>query len=134
MPLVVPKVGAIFLLDQQNGIFYEMHLYKNDLTPDLDTVVSDFTEADFGGYAALTITGWSAAITVADHAKSIANMCQFTHDGGGSANNIYGYYVVVQGSGELVWAERDPNAPVLIDAAHLLYQVITAFTRISEFS
>lgn len=134
MALVVTKAGARFLLDAQFTFTpCRMHLYQNDVTPDVDTVVGDLTECDFGGYTSLSVAGWSVAITVSDHAKTFANLLQWQHDLAGASNDIYGYWIEDANTADLLWVERDPAAPVDISVTNPLYQVIPTFTRISEF-
>lgn len=133
--LVVPLVGDIDILSQLCVSYgWRMQLYQNNYTPVQGSTLADFVEADFSGYTGpQAIIGWSTPTIVSGHAKSLANMIQWTFGGGVTTNNIYGYYVISNTSGQLVFAERDPGAPKLMQPGSPPYQVIPAFTGISEF-
>jgi hypothetical protein len=134
--LVLPQVGALEFLQEYlttYGTSAQYHLYQNNITPGQATVLADFVEADFSGYAGgINAANWSAPVIVSGHAKALANMISWTHNGGGVSNNIYGYYVLAF-NGALLWAERDPNAPRLMQPGSPPYQLIPALTSISEF-
>jgi len=59
--IIVPKISQLFWLGSATlfwqaqappvGLIMEMRLYVNDFAPNLDTVLGDFTEASFVGYA-----------------------------------------------------------------------------------
>lgn len=113
MALLVPTVGSNVILEiivnktaAQNLV---AKLYKNNITPaDTDTA-GTYTEATFGGYAAITLTGvsWGTA-----SAESIAYGSQQTWTCNAVAtDDIYGYYIIQTTSGILMWAERDASAP-----------------------
>ena len=116
MALNVPDVGENVALEAlvnktapQNQT---LKLFQNNITPaDTDTAVT-YTEATFGGYAAISLTGasWNAA-----SAGSITYSAQQTFTANGvSSNSIYGYYVVQAVSGILMWSERDASAPFVM--------------------
>ena len=116
MALNVPTVGSNAILEMivnktaaQNLV---LKLYKNNITPaDTDTA-GTYTEATFGGYAAITLTGasWGTA-----SAESIAYGSQQTFTCNAVAtDDIYGYYVIQTTSGILIWSERDASAPFAI--------------------
>jgi hypothetical protein len=131
MSLVVTTAGEKILADvlgaAYNGGPYVIRLFQNDHTPDPADVLADYTEADFSGYAELDLDGWAAAVTVSGRAQIVATLKVWTHSAGAVDNDIYGYYVVNAG-GALVWAERDPNAPVTVDTAGQEYNVLPRFT------
>lgn len=113
MALNVPTVGSNVILElivnktaAQNLV---AKLYKNNITPaDTDTA-GTYTEATFGGYAAITLTGasWGTA-----SAESIAYGSQQTWTCNAVAtDDIYGYYIIQTTSGILMWSERDASAP-----------------------
>lgn len=108
MALVVPNVGETVLLDfmlKQNSSFpdYVLKLYSNNYSPSATTVLSDFTEATFSGYTGYTFTrsSWDAATSVGGQGSSSRTAVSWTT---GSAETIYGYYVVTD-TGSLLWAE-----------------------------
>lgn len=113
MALLVPNVGENLALEMvvnktaaQNLV---LKLFQSNTTPaEGDTAVT-YTESTFSGYVAATLTGasWGAA-----SGGSIAYAQQtFTHNGGGTSNSIYGYFMVQASSGTLFLAERDGAAP-----------------------
>jgi len=113
MALNVPDVGENVMVENivnktapQNPV---LKLYSNNITPsDTDTAVT-YTEATFPGYTAITLTGssWGAG------SGGVTSFAQqtFTRSTTGTAENIYGYYVVQAVSGILMWSERDASAP-----------------------
>lgn len=98
--------------DELNGV---LHLYKNNFTPAITSVAGDFTEADFSGYAPYDFSAggqnWpAAAADGSNNAESAHAIIDFIHNGGGTPNDIYGWYIV-DGAGNLIAAERLPGAP-----------------------
>jgi hypothetical protein len=112
---------------------YQWGLFKNNGTPNEDWTISDITPADFSGYAGLqAFSSWNAATWTSPRATATAADVVWTHNGGGTSNDIYGYYVV-DGAGALAWAERNAAAPVTISGSGQTYTVKPKFTRRSEF-
>jgi hypothetical protein len=108
--------------------------YKNDRTPKPGDLVGAYTEADFSGYDGLkTLTGWTDPVMVAAHASSSANSVSWRHNGGGVDNLIYGV-VWVDEFGVLLFAERDPKAPITVDPDHRGYNYRGTLTDTTEFS
>lgn len=113
MALMFPNTGENLVLEMivnktapQNLV---LKLFSSNTTPSETDTAGTYTEATFSGYAAITLTGasWGAAAS-----GSIAYAQQtFTHNGGGTSNSIYGYFVVQATSGTLLYAERDASAP-----------------------
>lgn len=72
MPTTSPGFGPVMddgLLQDLDGWVYanpgmKMHLYVNNYTPLPSSVLGDFTEAAWPGYAAQTLSVWSAASIV----------------------------------------------------------------------
>ncbi|TXH08475.1 MAG: hypothetical protein E6R04_10635 [Spirochaetes bacterium] len=116
MALNVPDVGENAILEMivnktaaQNPV---LKLYKNNITPSDTDTAGTYTEATFGGYAAVTLTGasWNSAAS-----GSISYGSQQTITCNASAtDDIYGYYIVQTTSGILLWSERDANAPFAV--------------------
>jgi hypothetical protein len=86
-----------------------LKLFKNDVTPGETDTEATYTEADFTGYAAITLTGssWGAA---SNGTISYAQQT-FTSSAGSQNQDVYGYYLVQATSGKLVYAERFPDGP-----------------------
>jgi hypothetical protein len=122
MPLVIANVGECELLDKMlkdalsTDENYTLKLFKSNTTPSASSVAGDFSEADFTGYSAKTLTraGWNAATTVSGKAKSVYGTTQ-SWTCGATGNTIYGYYIVGATSGTLFWAERFSAAKTLND-------------------
>lgn len=113
MALHVPDVGKVRLLDMLvdgdgfSGV--RCRLYKNSVTISDATVLGDFTEANFSGYSQSTPSFGSASI-VSGKGKIIEGSFEtFIHNGGGTSNSVYGYYVVDSATPELLWAEAFPS-------------------------
>lgn len=89
-------------------------LYKSNTTPAEADVIGTYTEADFTGYANITLTG--ASWTVSGTAPtSIAYAQQtFTSSAGSQSQSVYGYFLKRATGGELVWAERFSDGPYVI--------------------
>ena len=115
MALNFPDVGENLALEMitnktapQNLV---LKLYKNNITPsDADTAAT-YTEADFTGYSAITLTGasWGAA-----SGGTIAYAQQTFTCSGASSNSIYGYFVIQTTSTVLLYSERDASAPFTV--------------------
>jgi len=95
----------------------KVHLYKSNTTPTTASVLGDFTECDFAGYAAQDISTWGAAAVAAHVCSMVAAANTFTRSSTGAAQNVYGVFVTNQASTVLYYAERDPNAPRVLTNA-----------------
>lgn len=127
MTIELSYAGKVALL--QNKVPYlntlEIHLYKNDVTPDGATVVSDFVEADFTGYSAQNTDHWSAAFLNGDLIAQTSDTAHvFTQSGTGTICDVYGYYLTTAGGALLVLSERDPDGPVAMDTTSKTYSVL----------
>jgi len=96
------------LLNHTAGQNLVLRLYRNDQTPVDTHTSSDYTEANFTGYAAVTLTGssWSVSGGVSSYAQQ-----SFTSSAGSQNQDVYGYYMTQTSSGLLVYAERFTNGP-----------------------
>lgn len=112
MALKVPDVGEVKAL--KTFLNYEaaedqfLKLYTSDTTPAEGDTTGTYTEAVGGGYSHIALTGgsWSVAtaggVTTASYAQQT-----FTFTGPlTSTASVYGYIVVQQSSGVLLFAER----------------------------
>lgn len=130
MFMVVPDAGKRLLLEWAltgDGSSYEsfsIKLFKNDYTPDDDTVIGDFDESDFGGYSEF-LTARSDFLD-----PDIAGHVAFTDRDGapeysctsGSAQDAYGWYMVGVDSSTVLFAQRfdfprsmAPGATITLD-------------------
>lgn len=115
MALNFPDVGENLALEMitnktapQNLV---LKLYKNNITPSDTDTAATYTEADFTGYSAITLTGasWGAA-----SGGTIAYAQQTFTCSGPSSNSIYGYFVIQTTSTVLLYSERDASAPFTV--------------------
>lgn len=100
-------------------------LFQNDIVPDSTSGWLDFVEADFSGYAPVSLTYGAAAINPdTGKGETIPNDAVFSHDGGATANFIYGWYIIggTDGEGDHLWAaERfDPTPKTFASAGDTL--------------
>lgn len=115
--------------------FYKIGLFKNNWTPGPEDDITDVTPADFSGYAAVglaNLISWTTPVWVTPRAESTHGNVVWTHNGGATSNDIYGYYVVDE-AGNLAWAERNATGPVTISVNGQTYTVTPKYTRRSEF-
>lgn len=136
MPLKAPFVALEFLMKSFiNGMDFQMRLYKNDLTPNNDTVLADFVECDFSGYPAggIVIPSFPSGTLIPPRWVSSGSPLTFNHDGGPTLNVVYGYYVIWMAQNEILWAERDPLGPKTMQALGDSYIVTPRISCRSEF-
>lgn len=135
MAAKVPDVGELNLLAMHRttwGNTLRCHLYQNNVTPADATVIGSFTEATFSGYAYANILNWTIPATVGGRATTTADAITFTNSTGAVGNAIYGYYVT-DSANNLLWAEKDPNAPIGINVTGDNYVITPKFAGSTEF-
>jgi len=109
----------LFLLNAwitQLGVTGELHLYQAPITaigPDI--VLADLVEATFSGYAEEALTGQAVAQDINGTNFVSFGDGEFTHNGGGTAESIIGYYLVNATDSALLLVERFPE-PVPMEA------------------
>jgi hypothetical protein len=89
-----------------------LKLYSSDTTPAETDTSATYTETAGGGYAEVALV--AATWTVTGGNPTTASYPEQTFSFTGAAGNVYGYYVVQAISGDLMWAERFPSAPLNI--------------------
>lgn len=110
MAIVVPHEGKKLLLEymlnKTEPTEIKLKIFKNDITPNDNTVVGDFIETDIIGYFAKTLAGanWTVTNGVATFAEQI-----FTYTSG---KTHYGYYVTNSDGTAVLWCETFDNAHV----------------------
>ncbi len=82
-----------------------LKLYKNNYTPVAGSTEANFTEADFTGYASITLAGATWAFTQASPSYAQYPQQTFTSSADQTTQNIYGYYIVQVTSGKIMAAE-----------------------------
>ncbi len=86
---------------------FKIKLYKNNYDPSGNFLAAAFTEADFSGYLAVTKDTWGLpVIQGARVVLPLLTAATFTHNGGGTANSIYGWYMTQTSSGLVVAAHK----------------------------
>lgn len=136
MSLKVPYGASLVIQDELALRLLEggsLHAYKNNYTPINGSVLASFTEADFSGYAAITVVGWTAAALDASNKASVEAAIQtWTRAAGATSNTVYGIYFRSP-AGDLLYAERDPAGGFLLDTEGQFYSYLPRFTYRSEF-
>lgn len=130
MAIVISPGGLIDLLTYKLPYLgsLRIHLFKNNLTPTEDTILEDFVEANFDGYAAQDLDDWGAPFLNVDvQAQVYAGLHVWTATGGVTPNSIYGYYCTSGDDLLLAYSDRNAGAPVLIDAEGESYSVLPTF-------
>ena len=119
MAKIVPNEGkvAIQKVIYDNLPTLYLRLFKSNYTPGDNTTLADLEaiEADFSGYLAVDLDGSSFPDPglAAAKAKVIAdNWAQFSHNGGGTDNDVYGWWI---DDGTKVWAAEVWDTPVTMD-------------------
>lgn len=95
-----------------------LKLFQNNATISASTVLADLTEADYSGYVAQGIATWTTPQADGSNRKytESTTVKTFAHDGGGTANTIYGWYLIDSNSGDLL-AVHKFDTPVVMDDA-----------------
>lgn len=132
MTLVVPNVGEVLALKAflnhtagQNGV---LRLFKSNTTPAETDTFATYTEADFTGYASVTLTGSSWTVTGGAPTSATYAQQSFTSSADQAAQNVYGYMVNQTTSTVLMWAERFSNGPYAIANNNDQIQITPAIT------
>lgn len=94
----------------------KLHLYSNDLTPDQNTVLGDFTECVYTGYAALTVT-WSAPFIDENNIPaSSGGEKLFPQTGVVAVDTCYGAFLTDTAGTQLLGSFRLDDPPFAFDA------------------
>lgn len=137
--LLVPDVGEVRLLEyvraRLNSGNIRIGLFASSHMPAAADVLSTYTaiEATFPGYATAETANWSVpAPDGTGRQFTQADFQVWTRGVGGSPESIFGYFIWDADSGDLLWAEADPNAPVPINSSGNTYTVRPRLTDRSE--
>jgi hypothetical protein len=113
MALLVPNAAENVMLQNilnktapQNG---KLKLFTNNITPAEADTEATYTEAVGFGYAAITLAPGSWTITPGAPTSAAYPEQTFTFTG--ALGNVFGYFVVQETSGKILWAERFSNGP-----------------------
>lgn len=99
------------------------HLYTNDYEPTPQSVVGDFDEATFTGYASIAAVGWNATEQNPDGSVSTdtTNVMTWVGPGDATGQTIHGYYVLSAGAGTpYIYGVKFPEPVPLATPADVL--------------
>lgn len=122
MAMAMAKSGYVPLMAAlASGIVAKVNLFTNDITPDADSVASDFIPPEYEGYAPISLRNWTPPSMPAGRAVTTADPVYFTWTAGPAPLPIRGIWVVEPESGLLIAAGRfsgdgfplGPSHPVL---------------------
>lgn len=131
--LVMPTGGLVFALAAIRGNMLDegntLRLMKNDVALGLGTTEGDLIECDFSGYAPLPLTQWGAAAAdVSGNAAMQEVQHTWVQESSAVTNTVYGYYVTLDSTGELLFAEKGQAGGFMMDSAGKTYSVTPTFT------
>jgi hypothetical protein len=108
---------------------WRIGLYTNILTPSVNTVWSDLTEANYSGYNRVDPTFPSATLDASNDGKSTAPVAAFTHSGGATANTVRGWFAFDVTDSELVFVENLPDPKSMAVAGDSISLTLTAVMK-----
>lgn len=138
MTLIVPIASRPLHVDVLRGVWnaaipLTARLFQNNITPDEDTVLGDFTESDYAGYAAQVLTGWTSIGYDVDF-RDVIQAALLNWEITSGTQDVYGLYVTNAGNTVLWWCERRAAGPIALDASTNPSFVLTPrFSGTSEF-
>jgi hypothetical protein len=101
-------LGLEYLVNKSSPENLVLRLFKNDVTDGLSAAQiealdeTDFTEADFTGYSAVTLTGATWTVTAGDPTVAAYPIQSFASTADQTQQLVYGYYLTRATGGELV--------------------------------
>jgi len=135
VPLIFTKLGSVAQLDEVRVGSLDglgIALFKNDFIPTSASVLGDFTEAAFPGYAPQSLVmATPAFLNGQGRAEADANIVTFTATGA-SAEIMYGYFLYDAGL-VVRYAQRFAG-PQPMTVAGAALDVGVKFTEVSEFN
>lgn len=109
-----------------------LRLYKSNTTPADADVAGTYTEADFTGYSAVTLTGASWTVTPGDPTTASYAQQSFASSANQTAQSVYGYYVTRASTGDLVFSERFSTGPFTIQNNGDTIKVTPALSMVDD--
>lgn len=91
-----------------------VHLFTGDTVPAVGTVLADFTEASFDGYAAVAVALTTPAVNPEGWAQADVPTAHFGCTGTGTPELVTGYYLTDNTDTNYIQGERFP-AGVMMD-------------------
>jgi hypothetical protein len=99
----------------------KVHLFQNDMVPTTASIIADFTEATYDGYAALSTPYGGGPYRETDGSFTIESSLSFSMTGSVTPNIIYGAYQLDSTGANLIFAKRFDNPIAMVDAfSHIL--------------
>lgn len=99
-----------FLTNKSSPENLILKLYSNEKDPKEGDVESDYEEIEGGGYIALKLNPDQWIIKYKDEVVEASYPdVDFTFNG--PVGNVYGYYVIQENSGNIVWSDRFDSGP-----------------------
>lgn len=115
MVLVFPDTALIYLLQKVVQPKLTYHLYRNNITPDVNSTLPLFAEAVYSGYAPIDVLASAWTFTqVSAHVGELKALDLFWSNTSPSSFSVYGYYVTDSTGTVLVAAAKFDNAPVVV--------------------
>ena len=105
--LIGAAAATLGLFKETGGVMLAK-LFTNDMTPNVNSVLADFTEAAYSGYAAAVLPAPTVGLTPG----GLHQLCYFgippivASGEPDTAITVYGYYVVYNTSPDLVMSKR----------------------------
>lgn len=133
MANVFTHLGDLEVLGAVNAVPVWLHarLFKNNHVPTVTDVVGDYTVANFSGYPGDVNPTWGTPFVNGDgKGETDGTPITYTHNGGGTSNNIYGIYFVTAG-GVLVFADKF-SAPIVMASNGDTFTYTPKITCVSE--
>lgn len=114
MPLVAPKVGLPTLIKilfsdaAVPALDWQLFLWVNNVVPDADSVVSDFTNASFAGYSivGLSRATWTAPVIVGEKTQISYGTAPIMWTATDDFEVVFGYGIFELGTNFLLVVER----------------------------
>src|SRR5262245_767667 len=115
MALLVPNQGEGIALEafigKTPGQNLVLRLYQSVTTPVETDTEANYTEANFTGYGAITLTAANWVLTTGVNSRVDYPQQTFTSSATQSTQLVQGYYFTQAISGKLVWAEKFSDGP-----------------------
>lgn len=133
--LVIPDVSkkprATILL--AGTVHKKVHLFKNNATISHSTVLTDLTEANFSGYAAVNLSGGAVAASLDASGRAVISWDTVSWTkSGATGNTIYGYYLT--DNADLLSGVEKWDNPIDMSTDGLQLAMTPKDTTASQFS
>lgn len=132
--VVYPDAGLIQILTNIVAPDFHLHLFSNNATPSDSSVLGDFTESVFTGYAVKTLShGTWVSLGVSSHIGTFAYPTVVFSNTSGAAATVYGFFMTDTTNTILISAGLFDGSPITIPATTGTYAFIPTISDQSEF-